>query len=164
MLFLIALILLAGAQCTSVTTTGVLMDNLCIKQGVALDGFDTKTEAEKHTVHCLLMTVCIASGYSVMKNTASAGAKNAYTVEYMLNDDGNVKALEFLKKIDAMGQKDNVWVTVKGNKVNETHIAVDSIVASQPVKAGTVSSTGKMASGLGTAAVSSLLLLVVVWM
>ena len=77
-----------------------------------------ETEPEKHTWHCLYeIQSCRDSGYTINQETAgqllltiSAGS-GQYFPMYMLDEPGNVKAIELLA---ASEREDNMWVKVTG--------------------------------------------------
>ena len=54
------------AQTKSKEFTGYLSDVACATKAMAGDGADLTTNPEKHTVACLKMPACMASGYGIL--------------------------------------------------------------------------------------------------
>jgi uncharacterized protein YxeA len=92
---------------------GYLADVLCATKpnGIANDGTNMKTEAEKHTTACALAAPCAASGYGLEINEGTDMAKNY--VFYKFDKKGSDMAAKILKKTK---KKDHVSVEVKGMK------------------------------------------------
>jgi hypothetical protein len=108
---LIAMVSAASAFAADETFTGYLADNLCIESGTAADDANMKTNPEDHTVMCALMKPCIKSGYAVMVKNGSG-----FDV-YKLDKKGNKMAVKYLK---SLGEGDNIYVTVVGNRMGDT--------------------------------------------
>ncbi len=92
---------------------GYLSDVACatMASGKSADGADMKTQPEKHTVACMLVPGCVASGYGLMINEGTGMTKNY--VFYKFDKKGNDLAAKLLK---ATKKKDNLSVEVKGMK------------------------------------------------
>jgi hypothetical protein len=122
-LFVFAAVLFVGglftAQAKPVEFQGILGDVACWTAGTAGDGTDMKANPEKHTVACLKMPGCEASGYGIiMKN---AEGKYEFT---KFDDAGNKMAIDLLKKTK---KTDNMMVKVLGTK-EQGILKVKSIV------------------------------------
>jgi len=92
---------------------GYLSDVACATSatGKAADGTVMKTDAEKHTVACMLAAPCAASGYGLEINEGTATAKNY--VFYKFDKKGNDLAAKIVKNTK---KKSGVSVEVKGMK------------------------------------------------
>jgi hypothetical protein len=92
---------------------GYLADVLCATKpnGIANDGTNMKTEAEKHTTACALAPPCAASGYGLEINEGKGMTKNY--VFYKFDQKGNDLAAKILKNTK---KKDHLSVAVKGMK------------------------------------------------
>ena len=92
---------------------GYLSDVACATSatGKAADGTVMKTDAEKHTVACMLAPGCVASGYGLEINEGTATAKNY--VFYKFDKKGSVLAAKIIKNTK---KKSGVSVEVKGMK------------------------------------------------
>jgi hypothetical protein len=92
---------------------GYLADVLCATKpnGIANDGTNMKTEAEKHTTACALAPPCAASGYGLEINEGTGMTKNY--VFYKFDKKGSDLAAKILKKTN---KKSGVSVAVKGTK------------------------------------------------
>jgi hypothetical protein len=92
---------------------GYLADVLCATKpnGIANDGTNMKTEAEKHTTACALAAPCAASGYGLEINEGTATAKNF--AFYKFDKKGSDLAAKILKHTK---KKSGVLVEVKGMK------------------------------------------------
>jgi hypothetical protein len=92
---------------------GYLADVLCATKpnGIAADGTNMKTEAEKHTTACALAAPCAASGYGLEINEGTAVAKNY--VFYKFDKKGSDLAAKILTRTK---KKSGVMVEVKGMK------------------------------------------------
>jgi hypothetical protein len=105
------------------TFKGYLSDVACATSatGKAADGTIMKTDAEKHTVACMLAAGCAASGYGLEINEGTATAKNY--VFYKFDKKGNDLAANIVKNTK---KKSGVSVEVKGMKAKDM-IKVTSI-------------------------------------
>ena len=92
---------------------GYLSDVACATSatGKAADGTMMKTDAEKHTVACMMAAGCAASGYGLEINEGTATAKNF--VFYKFDKKGSDLAAKIIKDTK---KKDNLSVEVKGMK------------------------------------------------
>jgi hypothetical protein len=92
---------------------GYLSDVACATSatGKAADGAVMKTDAEKHTVACMLAAPCAASGYGLEINEGTGMAKNY--VFYKFDKKGSDLAAKIIKDTK---KKDNLSVEVKGMK------------------------------------------------
>jgi uncharacterized protein YxeA len=79
--------------------------------GIAGDGTNMKTDADKHTVACMTEPECAASGYGLEINEGTAMAKNF--VFYKFDKKGSDMAAKILKNTK---RKSGVLVEVKGMK------------------------------------------------
>jgi hypothetical protein len=121
----VAVLCLAGppaAQAKGGEFKGILADVACWTAGTAGDGTDMKANPEKHTVACLKMPGCEASGYGVIM-------KNAEGQNEFLKFDaaGNKMAIDLLKKTK---KTDNMTVKVMGVKEQDM-LKVESIVETE---------------------------------
>ena len=89
---LFAVFVLLGAANAAVHS-GYLYDKLCVDRGVGIDGVDTRTEPERHTVHCLLVSVCRDSGYGIL---TKPGGQSQYSMEVLLSAQGNADVITWL--------------------------------------------------------------------
>ncbi len=92
---------------------GYLSDVACATTatGKAADGTMMKTDADKHTVACMMAAPCAASGYGLEINEGTAMAKNF--VFYKFDKKGTDLAAKILKNTK---KKSGVMVEVKGMK------------------------------------------------
>jgi hypothetical protein len=92
---------------------GYLSDVACATSatGKAADGTVMKTDADKHTVACMLAAPCAASGYGLEINEGTAMAKDF--VFYKFDKKGSDLAAKILKNTK---KKSGVSVEVKGMK------------------------------------------------
>ncbi len=92
---------------------GYLSDVACATSatGKAADGTVMKTDADKHTVACMLAAPCAASGYGLEINEGTATAKNY--VFYKFDKKGTDLAAKIVKNTK---KKSGVSVEVKGMK------------------------------------------------
>ena len=102
---------------------GYICDVACgtTANGIAADGTNMKTSAEKHTVACMKAPGCVASGYGLEINEGTAAAKNY--VFYKFDKKGSDKAAKIIQKTKKMS---GVSVEVKGMK-EDGMIKVSSI-------------------------------------
>ena len=73
----------SGISDAQVSYTGYLYDNLCWASptGKAMDGTLVMTEAHLHSIDCMLVPSCFASGFSILKQTASSsGSGYTYSI------------------------------------------------------------------------------------
>jgi len=105
------------------TYKGYLSDVACATAagGKAADGTVMKTDADKHTVGCMLAAPCAASGYGLEINEGTGMAKNY--VFYKFDKKGNDLAAKIVKNTK---KKSGVSVAVKGMKEKDM-IKVTSI-------------------------------------
>jgi hypothetical protein len=99
-----------GAE-KSVKFTGYLSDVACGSGGKSADGFNLKTEPEKHTVGCMLQPGCAASGYGILINQGKAAEKNYMFVKF--DQKGSDLGAALLKKTK---KKDHISIVVQGVK------------------------------------------------
>ncbi len=92
---------------------GYLSDVACATSatGKAADGTMMKTDADKHTVACMMAAPCAGSGYGLEINEGTAMAKNF--AFYKFDKKGNDLAAKILKHTK---KKSGVMVDVKGTK------------------------------------------------
>ena len=107
--------LLGTINCAQVTYSGYLIDRECIrlcegKTGAcALDNTNVLTEPEKHSIHCLLLPVCIQSGYAVMEKDEQT---ELYSAKYILDSEGNANAEKAIRETN---KGNDFLVTVTGD-------------------------------------------------
>lgn len=79
--------------------TGFVIDFECWNKPnhIAIDGADLVTEPEKHTAHCLLLSVCKKSGFFLYD---TVGNSTTYTNVGTLDADGNNKMITYLESRD----------------------------------------------------------------
>ena len=94
----VALVLLGAAE--AAVHRGYLYDQLCVNHGVGIDGVDSRTEPEKHTLDCLLFSPCIESGYGLV--TKPAGQRQ-YSMEVLLSAQGNADVITWLTTQEGYG-------------------------------------------------------------
>jgi hypothetical protein len=119
LLFLVVLVAVVAIGALAIgkgkaeTFKGYLSDVACATtaNGKAADGTNMKTEAEKHTVACMLAPGCVASGYGLEINEGTAQAKNY--VFYKFDKKGSDMAAKIVKKTK---KTSGVSVEVKGMK------------------------------------------------
>lgn len=119
--------------------TGFLYDKLCVDRGVGIDGVDTRTEPERHSVHCLLVSVCRNSGYGIL--TKPSG-QSQYSMEILLSERGNADVVTWLGTQEYWGT--DVQVEISGPLDSQGRLHVDTI---KRVSSGSVWN----GSGAGTA-------------
>lgn len=117
----------AAASAGAVAYSGYLIDNLCYQKcesapspTCAPDGTNVITHPEEHTVACMLIEPCVASGYYLAKNTQAGGAEAHYQAKFRLDAAGNAGALAVLRgtattkglKVTVHGQNDGAGVIV----------------------------------------------------
>jgi hypothetical protein len=102
------------------TFTGYLVDQICAKRGVGFDGSDLIHHPETHTLRCLKMPVCIASGYGIYVKDQ----KDTY-VFYKFDQNGSDLALANI--VNKTTKANNNVVEVTG-KVKDNTIMVESIL------------------------------------
>ncbi len=124
--FVFAAVLYLGAlpvaQAKGMEFKGILSDAACWKAGTAGDGADMKVSPEKHTVACLKMPGCEASGYGILMKDAAG--KYEFT---KFDAAGNTMAVDLLKKTT---KADNMTIKVMGTK-EQGLIKVESIVETE---------------------------------
>jgi len=97
------------AQTKSKEFTGYLSDVACATKAMAGDGADLTTNPEKHTVACLKMPACMASGYGILIKEAKSGKY----VFIKFDQKGNEMAK---KMLEATKRTDNMKIKVMGTK------------------------------------------------
>ena len=102
--------------------SGYLYDKLCVDRGVGIDGVDTRTEPEKHTVHCLLVSQCRSSGYGIL---TKPNGQSQYSMEVLLSDRGNADVINWLGTQEYSGS--NVNVEISGSYDSQGRLHVDTI-------------------------------------
>lgn len=102
------------------TFTGYLVDQICAKRGVGFDGSDLIHHPETHTLRCLKMPVCIASGYGIYVKD-----QNDTYVFYKFDQNGSDLALADIVNKTAKANNNVVEVT---GKVKDNTIMVDGIL------------------------------------
>ena len=102
--------------------TGFLYDKLCVDRGVGIDGVDTRTEPERHSVHCLLVSVCRNSGYGIL--TKPSG-QSQYSMEILLSERGNSDVITWLGTQEYWGR--DVQVEISGPLDSQGRLHVDTI-------------------------------------
>jgi len=110
---------LLAAQAKTTEFKGILSDARCWMAGKAGDGTDMKMSPEKHTVACMKMPPCAASGYGIIMKDAAG--KYAF---YKFDTAGSKMAADLLAKTT---KTDNMMITVTGTKLKGM-IKVASIV------------------------------------
>lgn len=134
-----ALALLLGSSLASAAVhSGFLYDELCVDRGVGIDGVDTRTEPQRHTVHCLLVSICRNSGYGLL--TKPSG-QSQYSMEVLLSERGNADVVTWLGTQEYWGT--NVKVEISGPYDSQGRLHVETITRDGSVWNG---------SGAGTAA------------
>ena len=106
------------AQMQSKEFVGYLSDVACATNGTAGDGANLAMNPEKHTVACMKMPACMASGYGILMKNKSG--KYVFTKFDQKGTDLAKKILESTKKTD------NMKIKVMGTKSMHM-IKVDSI-------------------------------------
>mmetsp|Transcript_136703 Transcript_136703/g.323871 ORF Transcript_136703/g.323871 Transcript_136703/m.323871 type:complete len:173 (+) Transcript_136703:72-590(+) len=110
------------AWTSAVKHTGYIYDRLCIERGVGIDGVDGRREPERHTVHCLLVSICQNSGFGIL--TKPSGA-DLWSFEVLFSDRGNADVITWLGTQEYWGTE--VRVEVEGSLDGSGHLHVDSI-------------------------------------
>jgi len=117
---LLLLLLQVVAFAHSTEYVGYLSDVMCASKGIAGDGANLQTNPEKHTVACMRMPDCAASGYGVLIKDKKAGKY----IFYKFHEKGN----EIAKKLlETTKKTDNMQIKVKGTMIKDI-IMVESIV------------------------------------
>ncbi|CAJ1388151.1 unnamed protein product [Effrenium voratum] len=114
----VALVLLGAAE--AAVHRGYLYDQLCVNHGVGIDGVDSRTEPEKHTLDCLLFSPCIESGYGLV--TKPAGQRQ-YSMEVLLSAQGNADVITWLTTQEYLGNH----VEISGPYDSHGRLHVDTI-------------------------------------
>ena len=117
-IFILCLSFPLHAQMQPKEFVGYLSDAACAKNGVAGDGANLATNPEKHTVACMKMPACMASGYGILMKNKSG--KYVFTKFDPKGTDLAKKILESTKKMD------NMKIKVMGMK-SKNMIQVESI-------------------------------------
>jgi hypothetical protein len=99
---------------------GYLSDVKCAVKGTAGDGANLQTNPEKHTVACMKMPGCAASGYGVLVKDEKGGKY----VFHKFDAKGNEIAKKLLKTTK---RTDNMNIMVKG-VMGKDAIKVETIV------------------------------------
>jgi len=103
------------------THVGYLSDVLCAENGESAGGFDLTANPEKHTVACMKMPPCIASGYGIFIQNAESGK-----YEFVEFDE---KGTELAKKLlDNTAKADDVRIQVSGS-MEHGRMKVESLTA-----------------------------------
>ena len=90
-----------------------------VKNGMAMDGVNISDHPENHTVHCLKMPACVASGYGVFMRSAN----NRYTF-YPFDRKGSEQSYQQI--VSKSLKKDHLLVTVTG-KIQNGILVVNTI-------------------------------------
>ena len=98
---------------------GFLYDKLCVDRGVGIDGVDTRTEPERHTVHCLLVSVCKNSGYGIL---SKKDGQSQYSMEVLLSDRGNMDVVTWLGTQEYWGSNVNVEISGSYDSQGQLHV------------------------------------------
>ncbi|CAK9090244.1 unnamed protein product [Durusdinium trenchii] len=118
-----ALALLLGSSLASAAVhSGFLYDELCVDRGVGIDGVDTRTEPQRHTVHCLLVSICRNSGYGLL--TKPSG-QSQYSMEVLLSERGNADVVTWLGTQEYWGT--NVKVEISGPYDSQGRLHVETV-------------------------------------
>jgi len=99
------------AQMKSKDLTGYLSDVACATKGVAGDGANLSTHPEKHTVACMKMPACMASGFGILIK-----AKSGEYTFVKFDQKGNEMAKKLL---EATKKTDNMKIKVQGTRMIE---------------------------------------------
>ena len=99
---------------------GYLSDVKCVVKGTAGDGANLQTNPEKHTVACMKMPGCAASGYGVLVKDEKGGKY----VFHKFDENGNEIAEKLL---NTTKRTDNMHIKVKGS-MSTDEIKVETIV------------------------------------
>jgi len=128
--FNLASIVQTSVAGSEVSWTGFLVDNLCWEMPghVAIDGAKLLTNPETHTVGCMLLPNCLASGFVVMGNTAISSSSEAYAPKFVLDDKGNALAASLLAETK---YTNNYMVTVTGVPDNSNPPKIATSVLSE---------------------------------
>lgn len=110
----------AGVGSTARIYTGYLVCQSCAgaSQGIAADGINVLKHPEKHTVGCLRMPSCIASGYGMFIKKSNG----CYTY-YKFDKKGSDLAYQCI--VRPTKKVDNLLVEVTGKMKNEVIIIND---------------------------------------
>ena len=158
----IGLISFVSGQCSTpgstMTVTGIVMDNFCIERGTLLDKPSIKTleNPYEHTIHCLIdVPQCIQSKYALLMAPKSTGG--LWTVAYQLETEGTELIIEEAKKLRERGVIQNLTLTLSGvvesNRGSEPFLRCIQIVKSSGSNSsgsgssGSVSGSGSGSSG-----------------
>ncbi|CAJ1377223.1 unnamed protein product [Effrenium voratum] len=118
MAFLAGFVLLGAAE--AAVHSGYLYDKLCVDEGVGIDGVDSRTEPEKHTLDCLLFSPCIESGYGIL--TRPEGQSH-YSMDVLLSAQGNADVITWLTTQEYLGNH----VEISGLYDSQGRLHVDTI-------------------------------------
>ncbi|CAE7786811.1 CPK8 [Symbiodinium sp. CCMP2592] len=110
------------AWTSAVKHSGYIYDRLCIERGVGIDGVDGRRQPERHTVHCLLVSICQNSGFGIL--TKPSGA-DLWSFEVLFSDRGNADVITWLGTQEYWGTE--VQVEVEGSYDGSGKLHVDSI-------------------------------------
>ena len=116
---LISMFVASFAYAASQEYTGYLSDVLCAKNGKDPMGTDLTTHPEKHTLKCLQMPPCVASGHGIF--IQGQGGKYAFTPFDKQGSD-----LAKAQIVDKTKKTDNLLITVKG-EVKDGVLTVESL-------------------------------------
>jgi len=101
LLFSLVFIAKATFECaatgTTVTITGIIMDNLCINEGFLIDNSDLATlvYAHNHSVFCMVeLSACYTSLFTILNDPATVGGN--YSVAYQLGEEGSAYILNIM--------------------------------------------------------------------
>jgi hypothetical protein len=112
--------------------TGYLMDRRCWSmalQGYPIgDGTNPITAAHSHTVTCISMLQCVASGFHIVVNSekkqADDGKKYLYTVLADISQSNTSAVYNFLKTVT---RSDQIYVTATGTRDRSGEIVLSTI-------------------------------------
>jgi hypothetical protein len=117
---LLLLLLQVVAFAKSTEYIGYLSDVMCASKGIAGDGANLQKSPKKHTVACMKIPDCAASGYGVLIKDKKAGKY----IFYKFDEKGN----EIAKKLlETTKKTDNIKIKVKGTMMKDL-IMIESIV------------------------------------
>ena len=108
----------------NISVTGFIYDNLCLSMapGLAIDNTNVTYGVPEHTVGCMLLERCTASGF-VLRQKASDGS---YNVAYQLSNSSVPKISVFLTQLQTV-RNVNALATVTGTLDSTGAIVVDNI-------------------------------------
>jgi hypothetical protein len=120
----VAILLIISLQAVSFAEAknhvGYLADVLCGQKGVSAFGSNLITNPEKHTVACMKMPPCEASGYGIYMKDAKSGKY----VFYKFDEKGTELAKGLLKNTK---KANNMLIKVEGT-LDEDTIIVENII------------------------------------